>query len=60
MDCPTLEGIQLKSSKVIQSQLRKSSKVIQSQVDPSSLGFSLSSHRHSYISLLFSSRFIVS
>jgi hypothetical protein len=29
-------------------------------VNPSSLGFSLSSHRHSYISLLFSSRFIVS
>jgi hypothetical protein len=28
-------------------------------VDPSSLGFSLPSHRHSYISLLFSSRFIV-
>jgi hypothetical protein len=28
--------------------------------DPSSLNFSLSSHRHSYISLLFNSRFITS
>ena len=28
------------------------------RVDPSALAFSLSSHRHSYISLLFSSRFI--
>jgi hypothetical protein len=30
-----------------------------SRVDPSALAFSLSSHRHSYISLLFSFRFIV-
>jgi hypothetical protein len=28
------------------------------RVDPSALAFSLSSHRHSYMSLLFSSRFI--
>jgi hypothetical protein len=28
------------------------------RVDPSALAFSLSSHRHSYISLLFSSRFL--
>jgi hypothetical protein len=28
--------------------------------DPSALAFSLSSHRHSHVSLLFSSRFIVS
>ncbi len=30
------------------------------RVNPSALAFRLSSHRHSYISLLFSSRFIVS
>ena len=33
-------------------------KVYVRRVDPSTLGFSLSSHRHSYIRLLFNSRFI--
>jgi hypothetical protein len=48
-------GKLLSSSTVVQSPVEPS---YARRVDPSVLAFSLSSHRHTYVSLLFNSRFI--